>query len=444
MSRGEPSQTRFRLRVGGVDLSDGVVDGTITQSINDFPAGEMMVQSSALREGVEFRGEVEVDVDVDEPRPERIRLFTGQVSNVMPGNDVASMTLIGGMPELREQQIGGLSTDRVASVELLWSVLRASGMPETRIVIEDFEPGPTEPFEVVIPLGGLRIQNPYSINGVVFTGAPSAHRLVDGLGLEDLGTKFVNASAWAQTIVFDRTLFEAEVAGVRRIRHASARSLVRAHYSWSTTPGGSLRTYRRDLTRTRILLGDTVLVHGLATGRRWLRAMTDAYMRPDLLDTQVVPLDGQGEQDVPLQLQEASLAWSRVLGASDDIEATAALWDALEFYASGVRVDRLIPRDAARAIRRRALEGLEGGVRDRVADVLSNLTVPPLMVRILAAAKVDEAPLSESDIECLRMLRKFRNDFIHGRNRGQMDETVLRHGTAIVNRLLAHRYYRLG
>ena len=118
--------------------------------------------------------------------------------------------------------------------------------------------------------------------------------------------------------------------------------------------------------------------------------------------------------------------------------------EALEVYASGVRVDRLVPRDVAKAVRRRALEGLTDEVRDRVADVLSNLADPPLMVCLLEAARADGARLSQSDIDCLRTLRRFRNDFIHGRNRGEIEETVIRHGTAIVNRLLAHRYYRFG
>lgn len=433
---------RFKISIGGVDLAEAVLDATITESVNDIPHGDVTVAHEALLGGLEYRGEVVVDVDVDEPSPERIRLFTGQVQRVEPDRHSARLRLIGGMTELHEQTLRGLSTDRIPDMEIVWSILRSSGMSRDRIMIEGFEEEPLEPFEVAVPIDGLVLQAPVDFGGVVLTPDARVGQLAEGLQLEELQEEFTRTRVWAYTIEFSRTVYEAECTALDRIVRTVSRAQLRAHYSWSKTPSGQVRGFDRDSTRGIVAMGDVALVRGVLTHRRWLRAITGSLTRVPIGDAQLSPTEGVGYEGIPLQTVEAVTAWRRAAGAADSIGAVAALWDALEFYAAGVSLSDAIDGHTAREIRVRALEGLEGAARERVATVLGMINDPPLMVRIRAAADRDGAPLSDTEWQVLRTLRSFRNDFIHGRNRGEVERSTLRHGIGIVNRLLAFRLFQ--
>ena len=147
--------------------------------------------------------------------------------------------------------------------------------------------------------------------------------------------------------------------------------------------------------------------------------------------------------DLPIPTREALRAWWRAAEEKDSLAAVVALWEALEFYASGARVPKLFPKSVLKSIRNKASEGLEGEQLERVQNVLKTLNEPPLLVRLRAALENDGVPYMEEELTILRELRHVRNRLVHGRTAEMPSASYLKRGKAIVNRMLVYRVNRL-
>src|SRR5918993_4385192 len=70
------------------------------------------------------------------------------------------------MQRLKEERTGGFGYRFVDPREILWGLLRASGMESEKIHIEGFEPGPLEVFEVATALDGVNVADTVSLGQV--------------------------------------------------------------------------------------------------------------------------------------------------------------------------------------------------------------------------------------------------------------------------------------
>lgn len=120
--------------------------------------------------------------------------------------------------------------------------------------------------------------------------------------------------------------------------------------------------------------------------------------------------------ELPVQVSEAISAWRRAAEERDPLAAVVALWESVEFYASGARARKIFDKPLLKTIRERAIEGLEGEQLERVRDILARLNEPPLMVRLRAALDEDEVPYREEE---LSMLQKIRRALPRGTFRGR-------------------------
>jgi hypothetical protein len=135
-------------------------------------------------------------------------------------------------------------------------------------------------------------------------------------------------------------------------------------------------------------------------------------------------------------------AWQRAVKAEDPVEALVALWEAIEFYVSGTKSEKLFTKSELKTIRKSATEGLSNDQERRVEEVLHMLNQAPLMVRLREALEEDGVPCSNEEFDLLRRVRDKRND-LHGRSREAPSEIDLRYAVAIVNRMLLYRIGRL-
>jgi hypothetical protein len=291
----------------------------------------------------------------------------------------------------------------------------------------------------------VKIEEPVSIGRVRLLPAGDVSRLADGLGPDELKELYSGAQAYALVLQNAKTLFEAESEGVLAAALALAWLTVRAHYSSAALPGGYPRSFRRAWTRSRVSRREAVVVRGIATGRRWLRSPRDVHDRPVLIPKEIGDLHSLPlPPDVPVVMREALSAWHRAAEETDPLAAVVALWEALESYASGARVPKVFPDKAVRrALKSRAIEGLEGDQRRRMEDVFGMLNQPPLLVRLKAALEADGVPYTEDELEMLQRLRSVRNDLVHGRSKEAPREQDLKYGKAVVNRMLVYRVSNL-
>lgn len=432
---------RFIVVFGETELDEGVVTATTLMAMNNVSSAEVVIINQELIGAkVDYQATVRLFLVTDSQHE---ILFTGIVDEVTPGENETGIRLVSGLQLLDEVGIGGLGIGAgVGFLEAAWSVLRTAGIPEDKIAIEDFQPGPLEVFEVATALDGIEIDDPTSLGGVRLLSAGPVSRLADGLGPDELRESYVGASAWALTLQNARTIFEAESEGLKTIDGMLAWLTTLAHYSAAALPGGSPRRFRRAWTRSRMLRRDVVVVRGVATGRRWLRAPTDIPHRPTLALREIEDLES-----IPLpstlsdQTREALVAWRRAAEEPDPLAAVVALWEAVEFYAAGAKASeaKMFSKSERKAIRDTATRGLQGDKLERVKEVLAMLNEPSLMVRLRAALKEDQVPYTEEEFLLLRRVREARNDFVHGRSREAPSQDEVRYANAIVNRMLVYR-----
>lgn len=276
------------------------------------------------------------------------------------------------------------------------------------------------------------------------TGRPFVAALCEGLDLPELTGQFEEASACALVLVTAATVVEAEKEGVAHIDTALAWLAARSRYGAPTLPGGDTRPFRRTWTTARVSHREIVVVNGLSTGRRWIRALPSLYDRPVLELAEIIDL---GEP--PLRpylsptIRGCLAAWRRAVEESDRLQAVVALWEAVEFYAAGTTAAKLFPKAERSAIVAAARAGLEPAKAARVEEVLSKLNEPSLAVKLRAAVTEDAVPVTEEDFALLKRVREVRNDLVHGRSTQAPEGSDVRHALAIVGRMIVFRMRRL-
>jgi hypothetical protein len=430
------------VRFGGVEIAEGVVSARVTSAINEPSSAEVVVSNTALIDAnPDYQSEVQIFIGTDE---ELDLLFTGFVVAVEPRGNETLITMTTDFQKLNEDRMGGLGFSQVDPREVMWALLRSSGMDADKIKIEGYEPGPLEVFEVATALDGIHVGEATAVGRVHLLPDGPVARMAEDLGPEELEKLYVGASAWAFVLTTARTLFEAETEGLKAIDTALAWLTTRTHYSGVVLPGGRARRFRRDWTMSRISRRDVVVARGVGTGRRWLRSPQDIAYRPELVIHEVEDLESLPlPPDISPQMREAFSAWRRAVEDSDPLAAVVALWECVEFYVSGVSVDELFTRPERRAVLKKATEGLQGQQLQRVREVVGRLNEAPLLVRLRAALEQDGVPCTEEELALLREIRQLRNDFVHGRSRELPSEVDLRYAKAIVNRMLVYRVARL-
>jgi hypothetical protein len=337
---------------------------------------------------------------------------------------------------LVESVIGHLSIAGIDHNEVAWSLSRWMGMAPVVPGLRPFR----EVIAVAMPITGLDLAAEIDLDPVRVT---SDRRLIEivAANLNDTPEKeaFLAAGAWAVARVEALLLAVAEEAAVPLIGAAIDRVALEVQYSLATDPTGTPLPFARPALLTDPTAVRTALAHGHRSGRTWLRSLDNPPAR--------VPASGPrlalpGVPDEPAWT-DALHAWRRAVREADPLTAVGALFEAVEFYASGTKVPRVLTRgeldDVAKAV---DAVGLAPEKRSRLEDVLARANEPPLRVRLVAALDADRVPYSAEEIERLWRLRDHRNAALHGRRRTEPDRDDLDLAKGLVNRMLVFRAWR--
>lgn len=177
----------------------------------------------------------------------------------------------------------------------------------------------------------------------------------------------------------------------------------------------------------------------MVTTRQWLR-------RPETVDQpRAVELERSTprlDPDLPaltLQERQAILALARATHEPDPLSRVYALWEAIEFYTSGVSVPPLFGRKERKAIKRALPDTLSSQQRERALSLIGELNNAPLRIRLRAAMDADDIPIDDGEVELLWRLRDLRNDVVHGRKTELPAAEDVEYATSIVARMVVHR-----
>ncbi len=338
---------------------------------------------------------------------------------------------------LDETRIEYLSHSGVPIPEIVWSMTQIGGLPDDGRFIQGFAKRPST-FAVVIPIAGVNGDRAYQIGPVVIFGnRATVAAMLANLGDPVHAGGFLGQSAWAMVEVKAGTLWEAETAGVGMIELAIDRLAVGAQYSLAANPAGEVIPFARDSLFANPVVLPFVLVTEKATDappRRWLRDRSPR-VRVVPVSAVRVAFESPSPQQRP-EFDEAVRAWRRAVLGTDPMAAVLALWEAIDFYASGMSVPCLSDEEASAL--RKALDSvtLSDEKRRRVNDLFATINEAPLLVRLRAALAADQVPHTEEDLAVLKRLRKQRNDALHGRQRGRPDSNDLDLARGFVNRMI--------
>jgi len=222
----------------------------------------------------------------------------------------------------------------------------------------------------------------------------------------------------------------------------SAGLTAQLRYGLTHLPDGSILQFDRRESLAQIFRKDAVSVRGLTTLRQWLRSPRSAKMARFVdLSTTSRRLD-KSLPPLTLQDQLALLALSRATREPDPLAQVQALWEAVEFYVSGVEVGRMFSKAECRKIRKAVMDALPSATaeqHERLDHAIGQLNNAPLLIKLKAALDREGVPIADSELDLLWKLRQLRNDVVHGRNSTLPEPEDVEYAVSIIARMLLYR-----
>jgi hypothetical protein len=425
-------------------VREGILSVETDPGIDGLPTARVILSNTALEDiCLDWQSVVRIFV---EERPTPKPIFTGLVDTVTPSRDVTTLTFVSVGQIMREFRLGGLGVSSSTNPrELIWTLVRTGGIEDVSGI--GFDPGPEELFEVAVPIDGVVLAKPQSMGNVQFVPDEPLRELVGDLGPDSLRERYRSARAWAYTHCTATTLLGAETQGLATVDLVLAWLTASARFSAFALPAGQVRPYRRDWTRSRISRRNVAVVRGETSARAWLRAPNDLSDYPTLNLDEIQDLAlFELPTSLSAQVREAVMTWRRGAEAADPITTVMAMWEAIEFYASGVTTTPLFTDDEKARLKdlcRQAVQEFGKAQQARVMDLLNQVNQAPLLARLKTALAEDHVPYTEAEFKLLHGVRKVRNDFGHGKSPSLPPAGDLRLVVSLVNRILVHRMSRL-
>jgi hypothetical protein len=420
------------VQFGPVDVSNALIEAQTESGLGATSASTFKFNFGESAEIPDYFGELSVAMIYQgKSRP----IFTGSVTEATPVADSVTVKAVGAQ-QLREHIVSDMVYVDVTTPELIYVLARSSGIRDARLNIDGMESLQEETFEIVVPVDGVVTDRIVEFAGIEFL--PADYAVDPSLEISaEQRAKFA-APAYARASIGTSMMLEAEEKGLAAIDVALAWLTVQLRCGAAMLPPWQSLPFSRQEALASPSRRDLVTVRGLTTGRHWFRRPSlTSQERSAHLTSSARPLDG-ALRPLTLQEKQALLALGRASREPDLLARVQDLWEAIEFYCSGVSVDPLFTSEQLNGIRK-SLPKLGADQHKRAEELIGQLNSPPLMIRFKQAIRTDGAPLSEGEINLLVRLRKTRNKVVHGQESRLPDPEDVEYATSVVARLLIYR-----
>jgi len=429
------ARRRISVSFGPIEVGPALAGANISSAMNKMPDADVFLDVERLTTPPDYFGGLAV---VAEEQGERFPRFTGSVVSATPAAGSVTVKALGGV-SLAESLIGGLAARGLPNFELVYVLARSGGLRAEQLNIEGLDTLPRETFEVVAPVDGVELDDAVDFGGVWFVPPTIAARVLSAVDIGDEMRAAYEAPAYALALVTASRTLDAEEQGLAEIDLALAWLSARLRYGLATLPDGRLLPFRRSESLAQPTRRDLVAVRGLLTTRQWLRRpATVAESRTVAL----IPDGARLQADMPpLTLQDrlALLAFARATREPDPLARVHALFEAIEFYASGVSVPELFSKTERKTLISSLPQTLNDEQQKRALHLVGNLNNAPLRIRLMQALDDEDVPMASGELDLLWRLRELRNDVVHGRKSELPAAEDVEHATSIVARMLVYR-----
>ncbi|MFI9642901.1 hypothetical protein ACIG87_23060 [Micromonospora sp. NPDC051925] len=444
---GTPTVPRPELLIGETDVSRWVTDFSFEHRIGPQNRAEFTLRKDVIDEvPLDYTGPVTLALHWNNKRHPQ---FFGLIELAFESQDGLQL-LCRTSAELNDRSIVGLLHERVPYFEIIYTISRSAGYSDDQLDIHGMDTLALEEIEVIVPVQGIRVEEPVTIGDFELVPLSEISWAQDGWteqgparvgNAQQLVYLLARAGAFMRGIYPDRALFEAEQKGLRDAELVAAWLGTRLNFRAASLPFGKIQPYNRMSSGIRPTAGGVVAVRGRTSDRRWLRA---AQMATPMRTTLIPVCDDwhdepQLAKGLSLRDREALLAFWRSLDLADPLSSVIALWDAIEFYVGGTTLPGLFTEQDLRRLRDETPAWLSADQRKRFKDVLGGLNSPPLIPRLRAALDRDGVPITDAEFDLLRKLRRIRNPAQHGKERKAPSGEDLRQAWSIVARMLVYR-----
>jgi hypothetical protein len=434
----QSSPRAISARIGGVELGPALRNANVQTRLNDLPTASIQLDPILLAgKPVDYFGVVEVGGHL--PTGQTRTLFTGNVMTAAATGDQLELDWQT-HSSLTETMMGGLELLNAHPGEMLHMLTRAGGLREDQIHVQGLEQLPLEVIEVLLPITGLTVREPVMIGPITLLDPAETEPLWRDFEDSPLRRELLAGECHALYRQVGQRLLDVEERALGAVDVALAWLVSRARYGLAFLPDGTPQRFTRSKALSRPTRTEVVLAKALESGRAWLRTAQPAggnkplELRAD--DLQWLPPD---PENISTSLRLALLALRRAASTLDALQRIGALWEAIEFYAAGVRAERRFSSADAKRVRKAVPKDLDPELHGRVMALLAKINDPPLMVKLRDAAERDGAPLTESETELLKRVRVVRNDTAHGRDADLPDSADVDYAVSLVARLVLHR-----
>jgi hypothetical protein len=425
---------------GDVDAGMAAAGLTVRTSIEALPEARFQLALAATPNTVDYLSTLTIRV-ADEGGAEH-QIFQGSVVDVKLEEGQAVVSCGSGR-SLDEVLIGRFVAAFVPSHEVAYMAARSAGLADERIVMPALKELPVQVFEIAVPLLGVELDEVVQIGPVRLLPKGMVGPMVNHLESNDSGivAEFLDAPAYALTLVTDAVAFRAEAAGLQTIDWVLAWVTMRLRYGSVRLPDKRPQAFSRQQARARARRGELVALRGLLTGVRWLRQVSPEPLLPAVGAQSLRAVAAPGEP--PIALRQALLAAQRAATDPDPIQRASAVSEAIEFLVRDVKSPKTLEPAQLRLLRATMKDALAPEHHGRIDPLLQRVNDMPLMAKLALLIEREGIPFSDGDFALLKLLRNVRNDAGHG---GQPVDLPypedLDHAVALLSRLLLYRLHR--
>ena len=358
-------------KFGPVDASDALTEVRTESRMNTSSTGTFRFDFSSSVEVPDYFGELYVAMSY---QGKSWPIFTGSVTEAVPSADGVTVHAAG-TQQLHENIVTDMVAQGVTPPEMIYVLARSSGIRQERLKIEGIESLSRETFEVIAPVDGITTHQITEFAGVEFL--PADNVITGDLEISDVQRAAFTALAYARTSVTASMMLEAEEKGLAAIDLALAWLTAHLRCGAAMLPHGKPLPFDRQESLAKPSRRELVTVRGTTSGRHWLRRPSMASQERSVhLTGSIRPLAGT-LRSLTLQEQQALLALGRAAREPDLLAQVHSLWEAIEFYCSGISVNHLFTTEQLKAITN-SLPELEPDQRRRAMELIGQLNSPPL------------------------------------------------------------------
>jgi hypothetical protein len=437
----ESPRPKVRVVIGQREIGEWLEDVKTRQAVNDFSTAQISLRlhPDILRD-LDYLADVQVSAEY---MGDTHRLFTGVIETARVQEGLLQLNCAAGI-QFKDWTIPGLASIGIRAEELVWTIARSSGFAEDALAIDGIDVLPEEEIEVVVPMLGVEVTARLVVGDFEVVSHESiAGALAGRFPASPMLTRFHQARAFILVHKYKSLLFSAEQEALEDAQVVAAWLATRLRYGAASLPNGTVQSFDRKDARALPRISEVVVVRSLESERRWLRVPRFAQSTTNaaLPRSRADGLDSPLARELLVRDREALLAFWRAAGSSSQLACVIALWEAIEFYASGISAPKLFSSSELDELREWIPATLSLEKRKRLEEKIDELNSQSLFIRLKEALRRDGVPLTDDEIEVLRRLRKVRNPALHGEGRPEPAEGDLRRGLSIVARILMYKMH---